>query len=78
MSGCSMQATFSRRIRDNVSHNVRGRTVLLQSPLLAPSSVLRFHKVKIDIMALVASCSLYTKIKIIKFYRRIQLLQTKT
>jgi len=37
MSG-SMQTTFSRR--DSVSRNVRWRTVLMQSPAVAPSSVL--------------------------------------
>jgi len=31
------------QVRDNVSRNVRWRTILLQSSLVAPSSVLRFH-----------------------------------
>jgi len=30
-------------VRDDVSRNVRWRTILVQSPLVAPSSVLRFH-----------------------------------
>jgi len=42
-----------------VSRNVRWRTVLLQSSLVAPSSVLCFHEDKIGIMSFVALCSLY-------------------
>jgi len=42
MSG-SMRATLSRRRCATVSCNVRWHHILLQSSLVAPSSVLRFH-----------------------------------
>jgi len=64
------------QVRDRVSHNVRWRTVLLQSSLVAPPSVLRVHCDKIIIMPLVTLCSLYVP-KIIKLYECIQLLQAK-
>ena len=73
---CSMQATFSRRRYTIVSRNVRWRTVLLQSSLVAPSSVLRFHQDKIVIMPFVAYV-FYNVPKIIKFYECIPLLQAK-
>jgi len=62
----SMKATFSRRRYAIVSHNVRWRTVLLQSPLVVPSSVIRFHYDKIGITPFVTLYSLYG-LKIINF-----------
>ena len=74
-----LKSTFSvtSQVRESVSRSVRLRSVLVQSPLTAPSSVLNAF-----IMIKLASCHLllyvvYMYQKIIKFYGCIQLLQAK-